>query len=357
MNDTQIIHYIRDEIPFAGIRKSIQKREDIAPMIKKVKEHCKINATGPLTLIFRFDTPVDGFDAEIGYPINEIINKNEIKTTTLPKMHFFSIKVKGTIDEVRKASILLRDHMNTVGLSSELEFVEKYIVEDAETPENNITEVQRSFLHWSEVYKENLFKFLNSELANQIWGEGDKITPFTLVDERVKWVANTVDKLKMYTNQDLQFKILSKVALKRPKEEINKYKQLFKETGDINKVFYELNRNLENTSTGGFLEKPRIENNLLKLSKVPMNRKEYDQAMTNDEKRRAFCFCSLIREAKAPKVDPIFCYRAAGWDRQLWEEVLDVSFEKCKVTKSILKNDNYCAWEYSLPDKTILSSK
>ena len=86
------------------------------------------------------------------------------------------------------------------------------------------------------------------------------------------------------------------------------------------------------------------------ISKVAYNRKTYDEAKTHEEIRKAYCFCSPIREAKASKVDPIFCYRAAGWARQFWEPILEVEFKKCLITKSILKGDNVCAWDYYLND-------
>ena len=67
------------------------------------------------------------------------------------------------------------------------------------------------------------------------------------------------------------------------------------------------------------------------------------------ELRRAYCFCSLIREAKDPKVSPLFCYRAAGWAKQFWEPILGVKFTRCDITHSILKGDRFCAWDYHLP--------
>ena len=47
-------------------------------------------------------------------------------------------------------------------------------------------------------------------------------------------------------------------------------------------------------------------------------------------------------------MDPIFCYRAAGWDRQLFEPILGVGFKRCEITHSILKGDRFCAWSYHL---------
>ena len=93
---------------------------------------------------------------------------------------------------------------------------------------------------------------------------------------------------------------------------------------------------------------PRFDGKILHVSKVPYNAEAYKAARTQEEKRKAYCFCNLVREAKDPKIDPIFCYRAAGWARQFWEPLLEVEFKKCVITHSILKGDGFCAWDYHL---------
>ena len=184
----------------------------------------------------------------------------------------------------------------------------------------------------------------------EIWMGGEAITPFTLVDDRVEWVAQSLERLKRHTNQDQQFDILSRVALVRPIEDVLKYKKIYQETGDVNKVFEAQNEQLRASPTGGFIDPWWFEKDVLHLSKVAHDRKAYDTAKTAKEFRKAYCFCALIREAKTPEVDPIFCYRAAGWARQFWEPILGVEFKKCTITQSILKGDKFCAWDYNLSE-------
>jgi len=113
-------------------------------------------------------------------------------------------------------------------------------------------------------------------------------------------------------------------------------------------VFRALNEDVSRTRTGGFLDPHRFDGKVLHCSKVPYNREAYLAATTPAERRKAFCFCSLVREATDPRIDPIFCYDAAGWARQLWEPVLGVEFSRCTITHSILKGDAFCAWDYHL---------
>ena len=73
---------VRKEILYAGIRKPIKERKELEPRIEKIKKVCAGKIAGPLTHIFRFDTPVDGFDSEIGFPVSVEINTGDVITHT-----------------------------------------------------------------------------------------------------------------------------------------------------------------------------------------------------------------------------------------------------------------------------------
>ncbi len=348
--ENDVKHVVRGETLFAGLRKPIHNREELIPRIELVKEACDEAIAGPLIHIFRFDTPVYGFDSEIGFPVSEKVNKGEIKTHTLREMHFFSSTHRGTIETLRETCGQNYAHMSKVGLAPELELVEIYHHYDPENQGANIIETQASFLAWPEVYREQLLRVLGPKITAEIWAGGEKITPFTLVDERAAWVAGSIEKLKERTTLDQQFDILSRVALVRPIEDTNKFMHIYQETGDVNAVLELQHQELSETPTGGFIDPPRFDGKVLHLSKVAYNRKAYDEATTPEEIRKAYCFCSLIREAIDPQVDPIFCYRAAGWARQFWEPILGTQFKSCRITHSILLGDKFCAWDYELEE-------
>jgi len=351
--ETDIRHVIREETLFAGIRKPIKGREELLPRMEEVRRVCEGKAVGPLTHIFRFDTPVEGYDSEIGFPVSEEVNVGDVKPHTLRKLHFFSLLHTGSVETLRETTGKISAHMNRVGLSWELELVEIYHQYDPDEESANQIEVQVAFLAWPELYWEQLVRVLGADLAKGIWAGGENITPFTLVDDRAKWVGETLERLKRHTDQDQQFDILSRVALVRPCEDTAKYKEQYEASGgSVEAVLDAQNKELEATRTGGFIDPPWVNGKVLHLSKVAYNREAYDKAQTHDELRKAYCFCSLIREASDPQVDPIFCYRAAGWARQFWEPILGVEFKHCTITKSILNGDNVCAWDYILDPKS-----
>ena len=85
-----IQHCIREGGLFAGIRKPIKNRSELIPRMERVKQACGGVVAGPLTHIFRFDSPVDGFDSEIGFPVSAPVFSGEVKTTTLRRLDTFS---------------------------------------------------------------------------------------------------------------------------------------------------------------------------------------------------------------------------------------------------------------------------
>ncbi len=348
--NTKVRHVVREETLFAGWRQPIKSRDELPARMEEVRAACADVAIGPLTHVFRFDTPVDGFDSEIGFPVSEPVNQGHVKTHTLRRLDFFSATHRGPASELKETSGQVYGHMNRVGLAPELELAEVYHHYDPENEEANQIEVRGAFLAWPEIYKQQLVRVLGEELADTIWEGGDAITPFTLVDERAAWVGTSLERLKQYSNQDQQFDILSRVALVRPAEDTAKFRCIYEESGrSIQAVLDAQNKDLETTPTGGWIDPPYCDDKVLHLSKVAYKREAYDKAEMPEDLRRAYCFCSLIREAKDPNVDSIFCYRAAGWAKQFWEPILGIEFTRCDITHSILRGDRFCAWDYHLP--------
>ncbi len=339
---------VREVALFAGIRKPITERRELEPRIASLEKACEGRIAGPLTHIFRFDTPVEGFDSEIGFPVSAPVETGAIVTHELRRMHFYAGLHQGPHATLRETTQKLYRYMDRTGLSPELELQEVYLQRDATDPQRCRTDVMASFLAWPEVYQEQLLRVLGPDRAREVFEGGEHLTPHTGVDERCAWVAESIARLKAVTDPEQQFDILSRVCLKRPIEDVMETRKVYDQTHDIQAVFQALQEKLKKTRTGGFVDPLRFDGKTLHVSKVPRDGERYAQAKTLEEKRRAYCFCNLVREAEAPEIDPIFCYRAAGWDRQLWEPLLGVALKRCTITHSILKGDGFCAWDYHL---------
>jgi len=339
---------VREPTLFAGIRKPIANRAELEPSLRALKKACGKRIAGPPTLIFRFDTPVDGYDAEIGFPVHEAVNQGEVTTHTLREMHFFSALHEGSADERRTAVGGVYQYMSSKGLSPELELVEVYHRGTPWMEDGLQVQVMASYLDWPGVYRTQLVRVLGEKPAAAVWAGGDRLTPHTPVDPRCAWAGRSIGRLQRVASIDQQYDILSRVALVRPREDIAAYKAVYEASGDITTVFEAQQAQLATTPTGGFVDPPTFDGKTLHLSKVPRNGKAYRAATTHTEKRKAYCFCALVREAADPTIDPVFCYRAAGWARQFWEPILGVELNRCTITHSILAGDDFCAWDYHL---------
>jgi len=341
---------VRPEMLFAGLRQPISKREELAPRIELLEAACGDSLTGPLTHIIRFDTPVEGLDSELGFPVSAPVKGPGIVTHPLRQQHCFRRVHHGPVETLRETTRTLYQYMNTTGLSPELELIEVYPDRASSPPFGERVEVYASFLAWPQVYRAQLERVLGPDLAAQVWRGGEQLTPHTPVDPRAAWVADSLERLKSCTTAEQQFDILSRVALVRPRGNVDKYKAIADAAGgDVNAVLEAQHAALAKTRTGGFVDPPRFDGKVLHLSKVPYDGEAWRAATTPREVRQAYCFCSLVRNAENPRIDPIFCYRAAGWARQLWEPILGVEFSSCTITHSILKGDRFCAWDYRLP--------
>jgi effector-binding domain-containing protein len=348
---------IRKATLFAGIRQPLASRDELAPRISALKQACGDRIAGPLTHIIRFDTPVQGLDSEVGFPVSSPVEAPSVSTHTLREMHFFARVHTGPLQELRTTYRAVYGYMKTRGLSPELELVEVYPEPEAGRPLGGPVEVMASFLAWPEVYRAQLVRVLGAAAAAEIWRGGETVTPHTAVDPRCAWVERSIARLKRRTDAAQQFDILSRVALVHPPENVARYATIYDQSKDVTAVFRAQDEALAKTPTGGFVDPPRFDGKTLHVSKVPYDHEAYRAARTHAEKRKAYCFCTLIREATDPRVDPIFCYRAAGWARQFWEPILGVAFKRCTITHSILKGDDFCAWDYHLDTPLPLPSR
>jgi len=351
---SNIIHVIREETLFASIREPIKELrpvKELLPRIEKLNRACKGYIVGPVRLLFHFDTLVDGYDAEIGYPVNKNIERDKISTRTLPYAEFLSITHRGSYKKLQETYTKVYSFMRGNGLSDALEIEEILHTYDFEDQEHCVTEVHASFLMWDKLYRDHLEEILGEEKRKIIWGDGDKITPFTSIEERAVWVKDTLERLKKQSTENQQFEIISRLALPRPLDEIDQYKEIYEQTGDIHQVLK------KREEAQNWKIKPKLEKNIIFTSKIPyfyfrQDRDSYDNAKTPEEIRTTYCFCTLIRNHKGDTgIDPIFCYRAAGWARQLWERVLDKKVLKCEILKSVLKGDRFC--QFALHFSTI----
>jgi len=95
-------------------------------------------------------------------------------------------------------------------------------------------------------------------------------------------------------------------------------------------------------------EKPYREGYTLFATKGPYNKQAYDDAKTDAERRKAACFCPVIRNNLDGGMPATYCNCGAGWYRRQWEGVFEQSIH-IEVVKSVLKGDDHCEFAIHIP--------
>jgi hypothetical protein len=84
-------------------------------------------------------------------------------------------------------------------------------------------------------------------------------------------------------------------------------------------------------------------------TKAPRDAEAYETADSAAEKRRAYCFCPIVRNRLERDMPAAFCYCGAGWYRQQWEGAMGRAV-RIDILKSILRGDSECQFAIRLPD-------
>ena len=96
--------------------------------------------------------------------------------------------------------------------------------------------------------------------------------------------------------------------------------------------------------------RPIREGNVIKATKNPADRESFEKAITPQEKRRAACFCPVIRDhLEDESIPKEYCQCSAGWERRQWEIALSMPV-KVEVRKSVLQGDDKCQFAIYIPE-------
>ncbi len=336
-----------DDILIASIRAPVFKRSEMKGRFKRLKAACGERISGPAMTIYHWDTDVrDGLDIEAAYPVSEPIESGDVHSRVLPGFDAFTIVYRGPYDEMAKAFSELHDYRFSRGLAAELNPREVYLTGPfEENPEDNITELQTTIHPWESRFKERLCEVLGEEKGLMVLQGSENITPLSSAEERSDWVVSAIERLDRIAEEDEKCQVITKCAHDRPVEDIQRFKEIFEKTQDIDEVIRAYGENQ------AWIEKPHRKGRILYTSKPPCDPEAYAKARTQDEIIKAYCFCPVVKAAlgKMPKT---FCYCGAGWAEQLWNQVVGQPL-KIEVVKSVIDGDDICKFAVHLPDHVI----
>ncbi len=168
-------------------------------------------------------------------------------------------------------------------------------------------------------------------------------------EQRTRWIKSTMENLDDLVDEKTRNRILIDACPHSyPKTRIKLMKAEFERLGNLDELL-ELMRKDTSWGGGSFYDYPVRKGKVIYVTKVPFNPKAYKNAISEDEKRLAYCHCSLVKSS-IDEISPTFCCCSGGWVKQLWEGIFDMPVE-VTLSESLLKGNGRCTHAVGIPAK------
>ncbi len=341
-NEKSVEHKVLEETLVAQIRIH-GKVSDLQDVFTKLISIAGDSAAGSPIVVHHWGvSDEDGHDMDVCLPLKKKVEGDDITITYLPVKHAMTTMHRGLYSEIGAAYTRVSRHTYERGHPIAESTREAYHHWDTNNPKDTVIEIQTILHDWTDRFSSKLDTVLGSEIREEILAPMSNLNIDTPAKDRQEALCKSLSILESKTNGEQQFEILSHCAHVFPVELIPPMQALFQSTGSIDTVIEAM------TAKGGYYPKLlRREGSIIYSEKGPANPKAFKEAKTDAERRRAYCFCPLIRDSldEAPK---IFCNCSAGWPKQLWEGILDEPL-KVDIVRSLTKGDDTCEFAIHLP--------
>ncbi len=316
---------------------------DLTAVFAELKEITGNLATGSPIVIHHWGVSDEsGHDMDVCIPVKAEIKETAATTTILSSKDAMTIVHRGPYSKIGISYAKVTRHTYERGHPIAESTREVYHHWDTNHPDDTVIEVQAILHNWMHRFTTKLETVLGSEKKEEILDPLSKIDLDSPADVRQKALCKSLGILEDVANDEQRVEILSHCAHVFPVELIPPMRDLFKSTGSVDRVIEAM------TSKGGYYPKLlRREGSIISSEKGPSNPTAYKEAQTDAERRRAYCFCPLIRGC-LDDTPAIFCNCAAGWPKQLWEGILEQPL-KIEIVQSLTRGDDTCEFAIHLP--------
>ena len=349
-----IVHKRLEESLVATVRRTVEQRAGIKDVLDELAQEVpgKTIAGAPFC-IFQFVTSVkEGYDVEIGFPVTQKVETGILKSRVLPEMDVLSIVHRDSPEELGETYGTLYGYAREHGIISDEFCREVYPFDAAQGRLDTGVEVQFVIHRWNDRLAENLDRVLGEETKQVVMQGSDELGIESSVDDRFRWVKGMVERLNGLADGHQKYDILSSCAHVFPAGQIAKLKAVYEETKARTKdamQAVDAVLNFMESDPGWGEERPLREGHVIYSAKNPRDPKGYENAQDDLERRRAYCFCPLVRNHMGQGMPIAFCYCGSGWYRQQWEGAIGRSVT-VEIVKSVLKGDKVCQFAIQLPE-------
>ena len=341
-----IEHKKLKETIVATVRRTVKQRAEIPDVLDELAQEVPEEAiAGAPFCIFQFVTSVqDGYDVEIGFPVTHRVEIGDLKSRVLPAMDVLSIVHRDSPEKLGETYGKLYGYAEEHGIISD-EFCREVYLDTG-------VEIQFVIHRWNDRLARNLDRVLGQEVKQVVMQGSDRLGIESSADDRFRWVKGMVERLNGLADEPQKYDILSSCAHVCPPGQITKLKTVYEEaktsTQDAMQAVDAVLDFMESDPGWGG-ERPLRDGYVIYSAKNPRDPKGYQDAKDALERRRAYCYCPLVRNHMGQGMPITFCYCGAGWYRQQWEGVIGRSVT-VEIVKSVLKGDEVCQFALQLPE-------
>jgi len=331
------------DMRIASIRFKMHDHQEIVPRIERLARECKDILNGPPMSVYDYGLgTARGIDTEVCFPVTEPFEKGEIKSRILAGGEALTILHRGSHDTLKDSWQRLWGYFRGHGLPGTATQREIYYEYHPEEPEKNVTELQ-AFIHdWENRLAENVERVLGGEARKEAMKGVEEITPESSIKKRTEWINGAMERLNRLASERQRYDIVSNCAHVFSDERIEELKAVWERTHDIDELLDHMRNDPD-----GWYANPIRKDNVIYVKKKPLDQKAFDEAKTEEEKRRAFCHCPMVRN-NIEEMNPTFCWCGAGWYRQYWEGILGRPV-KMEFLRSLTRGDDACELAIHLP--------
>ncbi len=346
----RIEHRIFKPTRVAGFRRTLDGRAGIREALRELRRRVPAeHVAGPPFCIIQFVTSVkDGHDAEVGVPVSRDVEDAVVTTRVMPGTEVLSIIHSGPSDTVGESYSVLYGHAAKLGIISDEFCREVY----PDWGAGGRIELQFVIHSWNALLGEHAARVLGEELAADVMADAGEVGIDATIDERFRWVKAAVERIDAVSTEAQRCDILSSCAHVFPEAQVQKLREVFvaakTETGDGLRAVDAVLDFMD--ADPGWGDRPRREGRVIYSTKKPRDQAGYEKAETDAERRKAYCFCPLVRDRLDGGMSTTFCYCGSGWFRRQWEVAtgLPVGVE---IARSVLRGDDACEFAVTLPEE------
>jgi len=226
---------------------------------------------------------------------------------------------------------------------------------------------------WLSRLDETLNEVVGEELQTEIMEAGGPIKQTSTTARKAVWTKCMMDCLEANVDEKTCKKILTNnLHFKSPKSSsFRKLKRMYEKSGSIDVVLQHLHDKWKKTIGDKYgydsaeykyveadptIEAGIREGNIVYVSKIPYQIKQFIEAKDDKAKRYHYCHCGWVRDSikksEEEQVSPTFCNCSGGWHKVPFEGIFEQTLE-VDLVKSVLKGDDICTFAIHLPKEVI----